>query len=209
LKTFSENIITFVRGVPGSGKTFLAVAYALQQLFRENYRNIVFTRPVMEAGGERLGFLPGDMEDKIDPYMMPIYNSLRQLIDDDIFKKITNKNGHAPMVQILPLAYMRGVTFRDSIVICDECQNTTPEQIRMLTTRIGEGSKMIVCGDIRQSDIDSLNGLEDAFDLLQDIDGIGFATMTEESIVRHPIIAKIERRYHNRTVTKKSTRSHR
>lgn len=209
MKTVAENVITFIKGSPGSGKTFLAVAFALQQLFRSKFRNIVFTRPVVEAGGEKLGFLPGDIHEKIDPYMIPIYTSLIKLVDEDLINKLMTKNGKAAIINILPLAYMRGCTFDSSIIICDEMQNSTPEQVRMLITRIGENSKMVICGDVRQSDIHQKNGLEDAFDLLQGVGDVGFATLSEESIVRHPIIREIELRYKDRESQKENTTSKR
>ena len=199
LDAINDNIITFVKGAPGSGKTFLAVSHALEQLDRGEFDKIVLTRPVVEAAGERLGFLPGDMNDKINPYMIPIFETLSQLIrDEHKIQKMFAKNGTEAQIRVLPLAYMRGCTFLNSFVICDEMQNSTPEQVRMLLTRIGEGSKMVLCGDILQSDIENTNGLEDAFNLLYDIKDIGFATLTEKAIVRHPIIASIEERYQQR-----------
>ena len=141
-----------------------------------------------------MGFLPGDMFEKIDPYMIPIFDSLLQMVPSEVVKKLTNKNGGDPVIKVLPLAYMRGCTFRNSIIILDESQNTLPEQMRMLLTRIGEGSKMIICGDVMQSDIRQKNGLHDAFERLQDIPGIGFVTLTD-SLPRHPLIADIEDRY--------------
>lgn len=201
MQVIANNKVSLVKGAPGTGKTFLAVNYAIEKYFQKNSRieRIVFTRPVVEAGGEKLGFLPGDMYEKINPYMMPLMESLGQLLPPEIVKKMTCKNGQEPPIRVLPLAYMRGLTFRDCIIVCDEMQNSTPEQIRMLLTRLGENSKIIVCGDIRQSDIHGTNGLEDAFSLLQDIEGIGFSTLTQEAIVRHPIIAAIEQRYEERS----------
>lgn len=195
LKTISENIITFVRGYPGTGKTHVSVSYGLQQLFRDKYDQLVFTRPVVEAAGEKLGFLPGDMQEKINPYMLPIYETLAQLIPIETINKLMTKNGKGSPIRVLPLAYMRGVSFKDSFVVVDESQNTSPEQMRMLLTRIGEGCKMVICGDVHQSDIRTQNGLQDAFELLQGIEGVGFATLSERAIVRHPIIQEIEGRY--------------
>ncbi len=199
LRTISQNDITFVKGVPGTGKTYVAVGYALQELLKGNYENIILTRPVVEAG-EKLGFLPGDMEDKISPYMIPIFYSMEQILGNQkaLLKKLIDKNGEEPRIRILPLAYMRGVTFSNAMIICDEMQNCTPEQMRMVLTRFGEGSKMILCGDIKQSDINRRNGLEDAFDLLQDIPGIGFVSLSRAAVVRHPIIARIDDRYSHR-----------
>lgn len=198
MKTISENTITFVCGPPGSGKTLLAITFALQQLFRGKYKQIVATRPVVEAAGERLGFLPGDMQEKIDPYMMPIYNFLYKLVEEEALKKMLSKNGKPAVIQICPLAYMRGSTFSDSLVLCDEAQNMTSDQMRMFLTRIGENSKMIICGDLDQSDI-KIDGLKEAFDIFKDIPSIGFVELTEESIIRHPIIKAIEERYRNRS----------
>lgn len=203
LRTISQCDITFVRGYPGSGKTFLAVGYALHELLNDKYEYIIFSRPVVEAGGEKLGFLPGDMEDKINPYMIPIFYSMEQILTDKaLIKKLTNKNGSDPRIRVLPLAFMRGCTFSRSIVILDEMQNATPEQMRMVLTRFGEGSKMIVCGDTKQSDISSKNGLSDAFELLDGVPGIGFCTLSAKAIVRHPIIENIEERYDERTAQK-------
>lgn len=199
LRTISQNTISFVRGAPGSGKTLLAVTYALQQLFKKKFEKIVFTRPVIEAGGEKLGFLPGDMLDKIYPYMIPIFETLLELLPSDVVKRMTNKNGDDPSIRIIPLAFMRGITFKNSIIVCDEMQNSTDKQVRMALTRIGEGSKIIMCGDVRQTDIEAgRSGLQDAFGLLQGIDDIGFVTLTREAIERHPIIKEIEERYESR-----------
>lgn len=199
LRLIAQNDITFVKGVPGTGKTYLAVGYALQELLKENYDSIVLTRPVVEAG-EKLGYLPGDLEDKINPYMIPIFYSMEQLLGSNkgLLKKLLSKDSEDQRVKILPLAYMRGITFSHSIIICDEMQNCTPEQMHMVLTRFGEGSKMILCGDVRQSDIHKRNGLEDAFELLQDIPGIGFITLSKAAVVRHPIIAKIDDRYNEK-----------
>lgn len=199
MKAMALNSITIVRGSPGSGKTFLAVNYALELYLKKKVDKIIFTRPTVEAGGERLGFLPGDMHDKIDPYMMPIFESMTELISEDLIKKLMSKNGTGSAIRVIPLAFMRGLTFKNAVIVGDEFQNTTPEQVRMLLTRLGENSKMIICGDVKQSDIYGRNGLQDAFELLQGIDGIGFVKLTEKSIVRHPIIAAIEEKYEARS----------
>ena len=163
-----------------------------QARFADNYEYIIFSRPVVEAGGEKLGFLPGDMEEKINPYMIPIFYSMEQILTDkSLIKKLTNKNGSNPKIRVLPLAFMRGVTFAKSIIILDEMQNCTPEQMRMVLTRFGEESKMIVCGDVKQSDIHHKNGLSDAFNLLEGTPGIGFCSLSAKAIVRHPIIEHI------------------
>jgi phosphate starvation-inducible protein PhoH and related proteins len=202
LKSLSQNTITLITGPSGCGKTFLAVTYGLQQLFKNKYSKLVLTRPVVEAAGEKLGFLPGDMIDKINPYMMPIFDAMAQVMPEEAVSKLVQKNGNASPIRILPLAYMRGMTFRTSFIICDEMQNSTPDQVRMLLTRLGEGSKMVLCGDTRQTDIFGLNGLQDADSLLQGIEGIGHIALTEASIVRHPLVQKIEEKYDARVKAK-------
>lgn len=206
LQTVSENDITFVKGSPGSGKTHLAVGFGLQALLRHDYKQLIFTRPVIEAGGEKLGFLPGNMYEKIDPYMIPIFEILSKLLRPDELEQIMpnhgNKNGNgntsAP-IRILPLAYMRGTTFQNSFIVCDEFQNSTPEQMRMVLTRLGEDSKMVICGDLHQTDINTTNGLLDAFELLKKVEGIGFVSLTRAAIMRHPIIQSIEDCYLDRS----------
>lgn len=206
LRTVSQNTVTFVKGSPGSGKTYLAVGVGLQALLRNDYDQLVFTRPVVEAGGEKLGFLPGNMYEKIDPYMIPIFETLYKLLPSQTLSQLMpkpgngNGNGHNSPIRVLPLAYMRGITFENSFVICDEMQNCTPEQMRMVLTRLGQGSTMVICGDIDQTDIRSTNGLFDAFEKLQDIEGVGFVTLTQDAIMRHPIIRQIEKRYLDRPV---------
>jgi phosphate starvation-inducible protein PhoH and related proteins len=199
LDSIRKNIITFVKGSPGSGKTFLAVYTGLCQFLENKYANLLFSRPAVEAGGEKLGYLPGNIYEKIDPYMIPIIDALHQLLNPHTFSQLTNKTNYTTPLRILPLAYMRGITVRHSFCVIDEAQNMTPEQMRMLLTRIGEGSKMVICGDVRQSDVKSKNGLEHVFELLQGIDHIGFVTLNTNAIVRHPIIGEIEERYvHNK-----------
>lgn len=198
MRTVSKNVITFVKGSAGTGKTFITVNYGLQKLFSGKVQSLVFTRPAIEAAGERLGYLPGDLNEKISPYMIPIFDAITQMIPTDMLDKLMKKNGHDAQIKMIPLAYMRGLSFMNSFIICDEMQNSSPEQVRMLLTRIGENSQMVICGDVDQSDISGVNGMQDAFNLLQDIEGIGFVTMTEEAIVRHPIIKQIEEKYQNR-----------
>lgn len=204
LKTISQNSVTFVKGAPGSGKTYLAVGYGLQALLRHDFEQLIFTRPVVEAGGEKLGFLPGNMYEKIDPYMIPIWETLSKLLPQGTLNHLmpkSNGNGNGDTtspIRVLPLAYMRGVTFENSFIICDEMQNSTPEQMRMVLTRLGEKSTMVLCGDVCQTDIRSINGLFDAFEKLQGIEGIGFVSLTQKAIMRHPIIQQIENRYLDR-----------
>lgn len=203
LDTISSNIITFVKGSPGTGKSYIAVTYALQQYLKHKFERIVFSRPVVEAAGEHLGYLPGSMQEKINPYMAPIFEIMSEVLPVETIKKLTNKNGVEPAVRVLPMAYMRGVTLKRSIIVVDECQNMSVEQLRMLLTRLGEDSKMILCGDIRQSDIPRANGLEEAFTLLEDIEQIGFVTLSQNAVVRHPLIKKIEERFEERLKKRK------
>ena len=208
LQAISQNDITFVKGSPGSGKSHIAVAYGLQAVLRGDFEQLILTRPVVEACGEKLGFLPGTMYDKIDPYMMPIMEILNKLVPPSTLNQLMHKNGngngsngngvHHSVIRIIPLAYMRGLTMCNSFVVADEIQNSTPTQMRMLLTRLGENSKMVLCGDIYQTDIYQTNGLADAFELLQDINGIGFVTLTQDSIMRHPVIKEVETRYMDR-----------
>jgi phosphate starvation-inducible protein PhoH and related proteins len=198
MKTMSQNIITFVKGAPGTGKSFLAVTYGLQRLFSGKVKQLIFTRPAVEAAGEKLGYLPGDLSEKINPYMVPLFDALTQIIPIETLDKLMRKNGNEAQIKIVPLAYMRGMNFANSFILADEMQSSGPEQMRMLLTRIAENSQMVITGDVEQSDISGVNGLQDAFNLLQGIDGIGFMTLTEQAIVRHPIIQKVEERYHNR-----------
>lgn len=213
LQSISQNDITFVKGAPGTGKSHIAVAYGLQALLHGDFEQLILTRPVVEACGEKLGFLPGTMYDKIDPYMMPIMEILNKLIPAPVLAKLMHKNGNGngnngngnngngslySVIRIIPLAYMRGLTMYNSFVIADEIQNSTPTQMRMLLTRLGEKSKMVLCGDIYQTDIHATNGLADAFELLQNISGVGFVTLTQDSIMRHPVIKEVEQRYMER-----------
>lgn len=205
LRTISQNSVTFVKGFPGSGKTYLAVGFGLQALLRRDYEQLIFTRPVVEAGGEKLGFLPGNIYEKIDPYMIPIFETLSKLLPQGTLSQLMPKNGNGDTsspIRILPLAYMRGATFSNSFIMCDEMQNSTPEQMRMVLTRLGEHSTMVICGDVSQTDIRSTNGLFDAFEKLQNIEGVGFVTLTQDAIMRHPIIQQIENRYSDQNRSK-------
>lgn len=198
IKAVHDNMITFVKGPPGCGKTYIAVSLAIQQLFRDKCEKVIFSRPAIEAAGENLGFLPGDIQDKIDPYMIPIFDTLSNYMSGKDIQHLIAKNDIDSQIRILPMAFMRGVTFKNSFCVVDEAQNTTPEQMRMLLTRIGEDSKMVICGDVRQSDIRKTNGLQDAFDLLRGINNVGFIHFSNKSIIRHPIIAEIETCYEDR-----------
>ena len=198
IKTIDANLITFVTGPAGTGKSHVAIAYALQGLFQEKCSRIILTRPIVQAG-ENLGWLPGVLDSKVKDYFVPMYIIMSGIINPEILEIVTKNNGIDAKIQILPLGFMRGHTFSNTIVIADECQNTSPEQMRLLLTRVGDNCKIIVCGDETQSDIRSTNGLKDAIVRFTDIatqnQGIGIVKMSEESIVRHPIIKLIEEIY--------------
>lgn len=197
LKVINNNYITFVIGCAGTGKTHVSIAYSLQQLFRNEYNRIILTRPIVAS--ENLGWLPGVVENKVKDYFVPSFTIMSQMIDRESLKILTNGNGIDAKIQILPLAFMRGHSFNHTIVVADEFQNSSIEQMRLLLTRIGENCKIIVCGDVTQSDIREKNGLVDAVAKFKEVakqnKGIGLVELTEKSIVRHPIIELIEEVY--------------
>ena len=189
--TISRNDVTFAVGPAGCGKTFLATHYALKNLAKGKYDKMVITKPLVEVDGERMGYLPGDIDEKTMPYMMSLYYNMEQIIGKqrlEVLKK-------AGAIQVIPLAYMRGLTLTDSIVVLDEAQNATPSQIKTFVTRIGQGSKYIVNGDLMQSDIRKENGLEDAIKRFTGIRRVGFSRFELEDVVRHPIVAELLSRY--------------
>ena len=188
LDIISKHDISFGLGPAGTGKTFLAVCHAVQQLVDKKVRTIVLSRPIVEAG-ERLGFLPGDLGAKINPYLRPLYDSLYDILD----KEIVDKMLHEGIIELAPLAYMRGRTFNNSFLILDEGQNTTTEQMKMFLTRIGESSKAIITGDMSQVDLPGSckSGLVDASKKLDGIREIGFHYFESKDIVRHPLVQKI------------------
>jgi len=190
LSTVIDNDITFVVGPAGTGKTFVAIAIAIRLLKNKIIDKIIITRPLVEAN-EKLGYLPGDIKDKTDPFLRPIYDVLEEIIGKNEIHK-WEENGK---LEICPIAFMRGRTFKRAIVIVDEAQNITKDQMKMLLTRIGEGSKYIVVGDITQSDINKKSGLTHARERLQGIKGIGFVEMDKRDIRRHPIIDDILKRW--------------
>lgn len=188
IKAILEHDVTFGVGPAGTGKTYLAVACAVDALERDAVKRIVLTRPAVEAG-ERLGFLPGDLAQKVDPYLRPLYDALYDLLGFDRTQKMFEKQA----IEIAPLAYMRGRTLNHAFVILDEAQNTTPEQMKMFLTRIGFGSKAVVTGDMTQIDLqrDQKSGLVDAVKILEEVRGIAFTHFTSVDVVRHPLVARI------------------
>lgn len=188
LKAIAEHDITFGIGPAGTGKTWLAVACAVDALERQSVQRIVLTRPAVEAG-ERLGFLPGDLVQKIDPYLRPLYDALYELMGFEKVQKAFERN----QLEIAPLAFMRGRTLNNAFVILDEAQNTTPEQMKMFLTRIGFGSKAVITGDVSQIDLPGgkNSGLVDAGHILKNITGIANIRFTSADVVRHPLVARI------------------
>lgn len=188
LRAVVEHDITFGIGPAGTGKTYLAVACAVDALERDAVKRIILTRPAVEAG-ERLGFLPGDLAQKVDPYLRPLYDALYDLLGFDRTQKMFEKQA----IEIAPLAYMRGRTLNHAFIILDEAQNTTPEQMKMFLTRIGFGSKAVITGDVTQVDLQrgQKSGLIDACQVLKDVRGIAFTQFTSADVVRHPLVGRI------------------
>ncbi|MDD2269641.1 MAG: PhoH family protein [Eubacteriales bacterium] len=188
VEAIKNNIIVFGVGPAGTGKTFLAVALAVTALKSKQVSRIILTRPAVEAG-ERLGFLPGDLQSKIDPYLRPLYDALGEMLGGDTFRAYQEKG----TIEIAPLAYMRGRTLDDSFIILDEAQNTTPEQMKMFLTRLGNNSKAIVTGDITQIDlpVPKRSGMVEALKIVENIEGIKVFRFTNRDVVRHPLVQKI------------------
>jgi phosphate starvation-inducible PhoH-like protein len=195
LRNIQEHDITFGIGPAGTGKTYLAVASAIDAFERDQVSRIVLTRPAVEAG-ERLGFLPGDLTQKIDPYLRPLYDALYDLMGADRVAKLYEKRA----IEIAPLAFMRGRTLNHAFIILDEAQNTTPEQMKMFLTRIGIGAKAVVTGDITQIDLPKghKSGLKEAMDVLDNVRGLAFTHFKKEDVVRHPLVARIVEAYEKR-----------
>ena len=195
LENMASHDITFGIGPAGTGKTYLAVACAVDALERGAVQRIVLTRPAVEAG-ERLGFLPGDLAQKVDPYLRPLYDALYDLMGSDKVQKAFERN----QIEIAPLAFMRGRTLNHAFVILDEAQNTTPEQMKMFLTRIGFGSKAVVTGDVSQVDLPrtQLSGLVDAERVLKRVNGVAINRLTSADVVRHPLVARIVDAYDKR-----------
>ncbi len=189
-----KNMIVFGVGPAGTGKTYLAMAMAVTAFRNEEVSRIILTRPAIEAG-EKLGFLPGDLQSKVDPYLRPLYDALYQIMGPESFAK----NMERGLIEVAPLAYMRGRTLDNAYIILDEAQNTTPAQMKMFLTRIGFGSKVIVTGDASQKDLPSgaVSGLDVAMRVLKKIEGISFCELTSKDVVRHPLVQKIVQAYDN------------
>lgn len=186
--------MVFATGPAGSGKTFLAVAEALRLVLSHQKNSIILTRPVVEAG-ESLGYLPGDLEDKINPYLRPLYDAMNMVLPRETVRKMTESG----IIEIAPLAYMRGRTLNDSVVILDEAQNTTPEQMKMFLTRMGEGSKIFVTGDLTQIDLPKRipSGLLHAMNILSTVPGISMQKLTADDVVRNELVKRIVQAYEN------------
>ena len=199
-----DNTITFGIGPAGTGKTYLAMAKAVAALQAKKVNRIVLTRPAVEAG-ESLGFLPGTLSEKIDPYLRPLFDALHDMIDVDSIPRLIQTG----VIEVAPLAYMRGRTLNDSFIILDEAQNTTPEQMKMFLTRLGFGSKMVVTGDVTQVDLPNgaKSGLRVISDILQDIDDIAFLELTAEDVVRHRLIGDIVKAYEKFDAAKAAPRN--
>lgn len=203
VEEFRKNDMVFAVGPAGTGKTYTAIALAVRALKNREIRKIILSRPAVEAG-EKLGFLPGDMRDKIDPYLQPLYDALEDMIPITRLKEHMDNN----VIQIAPLAFMRGRTLNDAIVILDEAQNTTPQQIKMFLTRMGSNTKMIITGDLTQIDLPQHqnSGLLHAQRILNGVPGIGFVTLNKKDIVRHKLVTRIVEAYekHEKQMTEKN-----
>jgi len=196
IQAIQDNDVVFGIGVAGTGKTYLAVAMAVQALMQKQVNRIVLARPAVEAG-EKLGFLPGDLQDKVDPYLRPLYDALFDLIDYERVTRLLEKR----VIEVAPLAFMRGRTLADAFIILDEAQNTTSEQMKMFLTRIGFGSKAVITGDVTQVDLPQgkRSGLIEAERILSKLEGIGFVYFTDKDVVRHKLVQMIIRAYEEQT----------
>ncbi len=192
VERIAKKVINFSIGPAGTGKTYLAVAMAVQALENEEVSRLILTRPAVEAG-EKLGFLPGDLAQKVDPYLRPVYDALYEMLGFDKVEKLITRH----VIEVAPLAYMRGRTLNNAFVILDEAQNTTPAQMKMFLTRIGFGSRAVVTGDITQTDLpdQKTSGLQHSLKILENIDAIGFTYFTAEDVVRHPLVQAIVAAY--------------
>ena len=202
VEEFGKNDMIFAVGPAGTGKTYTAIALAVKALKNREIRKIILSRPAVEAG-EKLGFLPGDMREKIDPYLQPLYDALEDMIPGAKLKEYMDTN----VIQIAPLAFMRGRTLNDAIVILDEAQNTTPQQIKMFLTRMGNNTKMVITGDLTQVDLphNQGSGLTQAIQILKDVKGISFITLDKKDIVRHKLVTRIVDAYESYEKQEKET----
>ena len=198
---FENNDMIFATGPAGTGKTYLSIALAVRALKEKAIRKIILSRPAVEAG-EKLGFLPGDMKDKIDPYLQPLYDALEDMLPAVKLQDMREKN----IIQIAPLAFMRGRTLSDAVVILDEAQNTTTAQLRMFLTRMGWNTKMVITGDMTQIDLPrgQRSGLAESLDILKNVEGIGFVSLGQKDIVRHKLVTRIVNAYesHDKALAK-------
>ena len=192
LEAIERNDLVFGIGPAGTGKTYLAVAMGVSALLNKKVARIILTRPAVEAG-ERLGFLPGTLQEKVDPYLRPLYDALYDMLDSERVEKLLERN----VIEVAPIAFMRGRTLNDSFIILDEAQNSTPEQMKMVITRQGFNSKMVVNGDVTQIDLPNgrRSGLIDAVDVLKGVEGISFVTFDEKDVVRHSLVQRIVKAY--------------
>lgn len=204
LDTIRHNSITFGIGPAGTGKTYLAVVMAVAALRNKEVNKIILTRPAVEAG-ERLGFLPGDLQDKVDPYLRPLYDALQDILGQDTYQKFMAKG----IIEIAPLAYMRGRTLEDAFIILDEAQNTTDKQMKMFLTRLGFGSRMVVTGDLGQVDLPRgvTSGLREAAEVLKGVKGVGIVRMAPMDVIRHEVVTRIVEAYGNWEAKKKKAKA--
>jgi phosphate starvation-inducible PhoH-like protein len=204
IEAIRDHDVVFGIGPAGTGKTYLAMAMAVAALMQKKVKRIILTRPAVEAG-EKLGFLPGDLAEKVNPYLRPLYDAMHDMMDLDKAQALIQRGS----IEVAPLAFMRGRTLNDSFVVLDEAQNTTPEQMKMFLTRLGYESKAVITGDVTQVDLPEgrKSGLSDAINLLAGVPGIGFTTFTDVDVVRHPLVARIVRAYDARDASLKLGRS--
>ena len=203
IELIRENTVVFGIGPAGTGKTYLAVAMAVDAFRKKQVSRIVLTRPAVEAG-EKLGFLPGDLQNKVDPYLRPLYDALSDMLGAEGFQKYLEKG----LIEVAPLAYMRGRTLDDAFIILDEAQNTTPEQMKMFLTRLGFGSKIVITGDVTQIDLpgEKVSGLKEAMRILRDVEDIAICRLTGSDVVRHVIVQRIIKAYEDDENKRKAKR---